>query len=497
MYNAERLNAEAAEHAGNAAERYKNLAQKILKKLKKSCNCRPMSNGCWIDVNYTIPDIMRQIASLCLHCGYRKDEVLLYGVKWIKLELKNYDDFEDTSPEYCRVGDKVIEGKTWVDILAEIADGEIRKNNPALEDLYRSNPFASKSKGRPFLLQSKLEKLSCRQMSNGYWINVNYSSPDIVKQIAWLSSYCGYKEEQVLLYGVRKRKKEQRNWVEFDFAKGNFDKFETTAPEYCRIGDGTLEGEYWGDILAGLANREIEKGNPAMEALYKESLQQKGGLPFLLKDKLEDKACKQLTNGYYVDVSYSLKETVKQIIALCTRCGYKKDQIALCGINKKKKETNQWIKFDFNNYDRLEATSPEYCRIEDKVIDGRNWKDILAEITNREIERHNPSMDVLYKSNPIAPRSKQGAFLMKNKLGEDIALAELEGKMTEEMTKAVKQKFKKDIPSGLPSLYQHLLLDGLDKLDFVSIAKPYVTEALYGPIYGQETIAYGDMDADD
>lgn len=43
-------------------------------------NCSQLSNGYWLNVNHSIPRLMELIQALCLHCGYTKEQVLLYGV---------------------------------------------------------------------------------------------------------------------------------------------------------------------------------------------------------------------------------------------------------------------------------------------------------------------------------------------------------------------------------------------------------------------------------
>ena len=43
-------------------------------------NCSQLSNGYWLNVNHSIPRLMKLIQALCLHCGYTKEQVLLYGV---------------------------------------------------------------------------------------------------------------------------------------------------------------------------------------------------------------------------------------------------------------------------------------------------------------------------------------------------------------------------------------------------------------------------------
>lgn len=47
----------------------------------KGQNCERLSNDYWINLNYSIPKLIQQIYEFCLHCGYDKNQIILYGVK--------------------------------------------------------------------------------------------------------------------------------------------------------------------------------------------------------------------------------------------------------------------------------------------------------------------------------------------------------------------------------------------------------------------------------
>ena len=59
----------------------------------------------------------------------------------------------------------------------------VERQNPNLNDLYKNSLLAEK-KGRPFLMAEKIDGLNCSQLSNGYWVNVNYSIPRLMEIIA-------------------------------------------------------------------------------------------------------------------------------------------------------------------------------------------------------------------------------------------------------------------------------------------------------------------------
>lgn len=124
---------------------------------------------------------------------------------WIRFDFTNSHDFERTVPAYCFVDGNVIEGKNWARILVGITEQEISKNNPVLDELYKVSLMAQR-KERPFIMEERIEGLNCAQLSNGYWVNVNYSIPGLMEQIQALCLHCGYQKERIFIYGIAKGK---------------------------------------------------------------------------------------------------------------------------------------------------------------------------------------------------------------------------------------------------------------------------------------------------
>lgn len=122
---------------------------------------------------------------------------------WIKYDFTNAQSFERTIPVYCTVGGVSIEGKNWARILVSITEHELAKQNAVLDTLYRESLIASK-KDRPYFLKERLDGLHCAQLSNGYWICINYNIPRLIEMIRALCLYCGYSDQQIVLYGKAK-----------------------------------------------------------------------------------------------------------------------------------------------------------------------------------------------------------------------------------------------------------------------------------------------------
>ena len=122
---------------------------------------------------------------------------------WIRFDFTNASSFERTTPVYCNVDGTVIEGRNWARILVAIVELQISNKNPALEALYKKPLYANRA-DRPFLMKKKVEGLNCSELSNGYWINVNWSIPRLMEIIQAFCLHCGYNKKQVVLYGVLK-----------------------------------------------------------------------------------------------------------------------------------------------------------------------------------------------------------------------------------------------------------------------------------------------------
>ncbi|MFR5110043.1 MAG: hypothetical protein ACLTEF_01740 [[Clostridium] leptum] len=122
---------------------------------------------------------------------------------WIKYDFKNAQSFERTTPVYCSIAGVPIEGKNWARILIGITEQELARHNAAMDGLYKESLIVAK-KDRPFLLEERLDGLHCAQLSNGYWVCINYSIPRLMEMIRTLCVRCRYTEEQIILYGEAK-----------------------------------------------------------------------------------------------------------------------------------------------------------------------------------------------------------------------------------------------------------------------------------------------------
>lgn len=94
----------------------------------------------------------------------------------------------NSDPVNCFVDGEKICGRNWRELLVALIEKYILEKNLRIAELY-DNPLLNGS-SRPFLLAER-PKGTARQLSNGYWIYINYNIPTLVTLIGNLATYCG------------------------------------------------------------------------------------------------------------------------------------------------------------------------------------------------------------------------------------------------------------------------------------------------------------------
>jgi hypothetical protein len=116
-------------------------------------------------------------------------------------------------PEYCTGCDPVscivegndFSGGNWRDVLIALTEAFLQ-SKPKAAELYHTSLF---SNGKRVLLMKEKPKLSARQLSNGYWINVNLSIKDLVFTIGKLCEFCGVDLNDVSITYMPKQQMEE------------------------------------------------------------------------------------------------------------------------------------------------------------------------------------------------------------------------------------------------------------------------------------------------
>lgn len=113
----------------------------IMENRIEGVNCSILSNGYWINVNRSIPRLIEIILGFCLHCGYNKNQIVLYGVtkgndleksKTSKKKSISYSlDFEKIEDYLRSVG---LKGATITEIMDAVQiDASVRSTKSGLD----------------------------------------------------------------------------------------------------------------------------------------------------------------------------------------------------------------------------------------------------------------------------------------------------------------------------------------------------------------------------
>ncbi|PKM83776.1 MAG: hypothetical protein CVU88_01280 [Firmicutes bacterium HGW-Firmicutes-13] len=137
---------------------------------------------------------------------------------------------ERTTPVLCKIGGievPIIGQQNWVQLYVAIIEKFIRERNKNLNELYKRPlishkklkkhlsfliGFFSQRKDRtPFFMNSPITGRNCVQLSNGKWIDANFSIPNLVKRIGLLCQYCGVYTTEIEIDYVEKEYQESGN----------------------------------------------------------------------------------------------------------------------------------------------------------------------------------------------------------------------------------------------------------------------------------------------
>lgn len=104
-------------------------------------------------------------------------------------------------------------------------------------------------------------------------------------------------------------------------------------PISCNIDGNNIQVGTWRDLLKNIIEEFIARGNERVSGLFRESIFKRSSQPFFLKDRPEVRA-KELSNGYWIYINYSIPQLVDIIGKLCTYCGYSTDDVVITYTSK-------------------------------------------------------------------------------------------------------------------------------------------------------------------
>lgn len=112
-------------------------------------------------------------------------------------------------PVSCVIEGEEIQGHTWRDLFINLLEKYLFENRINVQELFVKNLLTGSK--RPTLLKTKPNG-SCRQLSNGYWVYLNFNIPVLVELIGRLCKKCGVDVKDIqITYQDKAGKKSSSN----------------------------------------------------------------------------------------------------------------------------------------------------------------------------------------------------------------------------------------------------------------------------------------------
>jgi hypothetical protein len=119
--------------------------------------------------------------------GKKPDNSVMAAIEPQRVDFAHPEFCSGSNPVTCVVEGNYFSGDNWRDVLVSLTEAFL-KSKPKATELFHTSLFPNGE--RVFLLKDK-PKLTARQLSNGYWVNVHLSIKDLISTIGKLCEFCG------------------------------------------------------------------------------------------------------------------------------------------------------------------------------------------------------------------------------------------------------------------------------------------------------------------
>lgn len=354
-------------------------------------------SGGWVDVGFSVPNLVKITGSLCLRCGVDLNDVIIsYASEDARKQETKHQSVSGTT-EYVnlqRVDDTETKFRNWMRICGK-ADSTINNYVNILRSSLASTLQVSEN-GNVFACKNTEDFVaingSVRALPEFARINERYHN----SFSAALNAYSRFLESKKNGECVPKEHIYHEKQI-VDFSRP--DDYRFTDPVECDINGTKLYGKNWCCLYKNVCKYFLSKDEYALSSLVL-----KGGRSLLSTNKSANSGCQRLSNGMFVEVSYSIPMLVRLIGKVCRHCGIDLFDVTITYLSKKQAEG-------------LRDNQPEMSPVTVKKID-----DNLASEFSAVISEHFP--------NGIRPNSviDLGKFknFYKNAYGKDLTDADLD-----------------------------------------------------------------------
>ena len=381
----------------------------FMKNRPSSVDCRHLSTGYWINVDWSTPMMIRSVVVFSRCCGYSDDDICI----WIKDIVEKTSEVETESlfimeQEEPSVDESIDLNWTSKDLSDfEETDDEASEDAPewtetvdegeAPESLLVEQSFGQDDEPDPEL-ESDDEEAEKEQLEEDFGSDEDESE----EELSVAEATCEQDDEDIV------------QWYPYNH---KYYAFSGTVPEVCRIGEGedNISSESWKGLLIKIVNREIKQKKPEIKLLEKQPLPSfRSGRPFFFSDEIEGQTCRVVANGLKIYLDDDIPQMIKIIVEFCRFVGYDDTEIVLRG--RKTQMSTDLVQATVDRTESVDCPKSLSCRIGSRQVTAKNitWADFLCLLIEDEIKARNRKIKVLSKR-PLHSSHTNEPFFQKEK----------------------------------------------------------------------------------
>lgn len=354
-----------------------------------------------------------------------QDDIIIQDT-WIRFDGENGQDFARTFPAYVLVGGEDLTRENWHEVLIALCEKGLRNHPEKMAELAVSSLMGKLV--QPFLLRECLPNLSCVQISNGYWINVNLNIPSLLATIYKLARFLDYSNSQIIVYGMPKSIMPAVDMTELhvplttsaiqqDANKSNSHTFVNEACKafsHWMLINGMAEGivNNYASALTQISEYAKQK-NLTTESLWAiTSVAVLKHLAQMLTSDIEFAAFNVQQNYQYSAalqkyIDYRHTGVVDEFEPIC---------LDVTADSKPSYQGNidvqdTWIRFNGENSQDFARTFPAYVLVGKEDLTRENWRKVLIALCEKGLRNHPEKMAELTVSSLTGKMAKP--FLLR------------------------------------------------------------------------------------
>jgi len=234
-----------------------------------------------------------------------------------KVDIRDKKNYMHMKPQKFILQGKEFDVTSWKEVLTGVCE-ELFKFFPSQMAILIDQSIGRG--GHPLFGRNRNRILNGNKLSNGLYINVQFSAYGILNNVEALCQKCGIGPNELEIFV--KSKKENRSTGNNELHKSDIiDKKNYVHKKNQKF---VLEGKEldvtsWNEVLIGVCEELFKRFPSQMAALIDQPVY-RGGLPLFVRNK-NFLYTNKLSNGFYVDSQLSESGVLNNIEAICQKFG--------------------------------------------------------------------------------------------------------------------------------------------------------------------------------